>query len=214
MAKVTVVSCVPRAINENMPHIVPSNYSIPKVEKLGDFNLLVIDNAKDFVYQGEGNHIERVVFAEDVAKNLIRMVSGSQLSTGPEAFPGLFIVSKEVTNKQIIRDEYKEQLEQALEKQRRWFGNLVNDADDIWNRFRNLRMISELQRDACNHLNLKREWNVSIKFEDDPNALLCPACGANLPHKEVTICGVCRVIIKPEEHTKRFGPKAATAGVK
>lgn len=198
---VTFVSCVPRPIHEDMPHIRPSLYHVePAKDK--DFEVLYIENAIDDVYAGEGKHIQRVVFAEEVAANLARMVTGSQLCIGEDAGPGVFFVAGKQSKDQIIKNHSTE-LAVARIRQLKWYKNLVKDADDVWNKFRQHRMISDLHRFAAGALKLNREWMLVI--DDEFDQLDCPACGKKLPNKEVTVCAECKTIIKPEEHAKKFG---------
>ena len=202
---VTLVSVSPRKIFEEKPHIRPSMYRVDAAPT-DDIAILVIEDAIDYVYAGEGKHIDRIVLASEVAKSIIASHCGSQLVTNPNAQPGLFYVDGKL-NKAEIKTKFKAEIDEAKKRQRSWFINIVKDADDLWQRFRQHRVISQLHRDACNYLNMKREWNITV----DPDAnILCPACGANLPHPQVTICGTCRTIIKPEEHAKRFGLAGAT----
>ena len=73
-----------------------SEYRVEELEKEN-----VIEDAIDLVYAGEGRHIERIVPALDVAKNLYNMVVSSQLCLGENAKPAAFFVEGKYTKEEI-----------------------------------------------------------------------------------------------------------------
>lgn len=196
---VTFVSLMPRPISEEMPHIIPSQFNLDAA-KDKDFEILYINNAVDNVYAGDGKHIQRPVFASEVAENLKNMVCNSQLCIGDNASPGVFWVEGELTKEEVTKKCLK-QLANARMRQMNWYRNLLNDADDVWSKFHQHRMISGLHRFAATALNKNREWAESF---DDVEAVDCPACGTELPNPNVTICATCHTIIKPKEHAEKF----------
>jgi hypothetical protein len=193
---------MPRPIMENMPHIRPSIYSVPEA-KDKDFELLVINDGIDSVYAGDGKHVERIELGESIAENLKNMICNSQLANGENAYPGVFWVHGEHT-KEDIKTKFTKELEKAKLVQLNWYRNLVREADDVWAKFHQHRTISDLMRFAASALKLNREWLINT---EDAEAIACPACGKDLPNKDVTICATCHTIIKPEEHAKKFAPK-------
>lgn len=201
--KATIVSAMPRPIeNEHKPHIEPSWYNIAAAPK-DDIAILVISDAEDKVYAGEGRFIERPVFAIAVAKDIVDGFINSQLGISEGCKPALFCVEGEFTSGEI-KTKFKNELLLAQLQQKRWFASLVRIADDDWARTRQHKTISDLQRDACKILNLERDWNVS-EFNEVPESQICPACGSKLPNSKVTKCATCQTIIKPEQHAKLFG---------
>lgn len=201
---VTFVSCMPRSISEEMPHIIPSQYNLAAAEEK-DFEILHIKNAIDNVYAGEGKHIQRIVPASEVAENLKNMVSNSQLCIGENAAPGVFWVEGTLDKKEL-KEKHIKLLAKARLMQMNWYRNLVRDADDVWSKFHQHRMISDLHRFGAKSLSLTREWS-AMPTDDDLEKFPCPACGKDLPNAQVTVCATCHTIIKPEEHEKKFGLK-------
>lgn len=197
---VTFVSIMPRPISEEMPHIIPSQYNLEAAEDK-DFEILHIQNAIDNVYAGEGKHIQRPVMASEVAENLRGMVANSQLCIGDNAGPGVFWVEGKLTKEEVQKKHSKE-LSLARLRQLNWYRNLINDADDVWSKFHQHRMIGDLHRFAARTLNKVRDW--SSMPDDFEDSVACPACGKDLPNPNVTICASCHTIIKPEEHAKKF----------
>lgn len=194
---------MPRPIAEHMPHIRPSRYNVDAA-KDKDFEILLIDDGIDAVYAGDGKHVERIELGENIAENLRGMLCNSQLGLGENACPGVFFVKGECTKEQI-KEKYSKELAHAKLQQLNWYRNLVREADDVWAKFHQHRMISDLQRFAANCLQLKnRDW-MAANFD----VINCPACGANLPNAEVTVCKECRTIINPVEHEKKFGKQLA-----
>lgn len=200
---VTFISCMPRSISEEMPHIVPSQFNLDAASDK-DFEILHIDNAIDNVYAGEGKHIQRIVMAEEVAENLRNMVSNSQLCIDEKSGPGVFYVAGKLS-KDEVRKEHVKKLQLARLRQLNWYRNLVRDADDVWSKFHQHRMIGDLHRFAASALAVKKEW--AIMADDDLEQIECPACGKGLPNSNVTICATCHTIIKPKEHMEKFGIK-------
>lgn len=198
--KVTFVSCMPRPISEQMPHINPSRYELPAAADR-DFEVLVINDAIDNVYAGEGKHIARIESGESVAENMRLMICNSQLALGENAAPGVFWVAGELT-KAEVKVRCVAELQRARLQQLNWYRNLVREADDVWAKFHQHRTISDLQRFAAQCLSVKREWTISI---EEAESALCPACGSNLPNPNVTICATCKTIINKIEHEKKFG---------
>jgi hypothetical protein len=201
---VTFVSLLPFPIREDMPHINPSRYELEAAPKDG-FSILHINNATDYVYAGDGKHVDRIVLAKDIAENLRQMVAQSQMSIGENASPGIFIVDGHLSKGEVA-EKFGTKLKVAQIQQRNWFKNLVKEADDTWGKFRQHRTISDLHRYACGALALQREWNIDMNTETGP--VFCPACSSPLINADVTVCATCHTIIKPEEHAKRFGKVA------
>jgi hypothetical protein len=201
---VTVVSILPFAIREDMPHIHPNLYTMDPAPKDG-FSTLVIKDGLDRVYAGDGKHVERIVLAKEIADNLVRMSTSSQMGVGENAAPGLFVLEGKVSP-EAIKTNHSDKLKEAQVRQRNWYKNLLRDADDMWTKYHQHRMISDVHRFACTALGQQREWNVIIDTDNGPQ--FCPACGGTLPSATVTKCLHCQTVIKPEEHKKKFGSAA------
>lgn len=200
----TIVSIVPREINEVNPHVNPGRFVIPAAEE-GDYNILHVGPAIDMVYASEGRHIERTILGSEIAEDVVNGYTSSQIYSGATSKPGVFAVSGKLS-KHEIKEKHQDKLLLARMNQFRWFNNLVKNADDSWSKVRQHGVISDLARDAAKALKVKKEWTIEISHSSDN---FCPACAAKLLNADVTICKECRTIIRPEEHAKRFGVKVA-----
>lgn len=197
MSEATIVSVVPRVIEEKLPGVNPGRYTIPAAKE-DDIETLVIHDGYFMKYMLDDNYDRITTSAEEIAKDIVRMYSTSQVSYSPDAGPGIFYLNGAIP-KSIVLSKHKDKIDEARTRQQKWFMALVIDADDFWGKFRQHKGISDLQRDACRYLGLKREWLISIP---DSNAPKCPACYADLVHTLQPICGNCRSIINPAEYKK------------
>lgn len=211
----TVVSTVPFAIEENKPGLYPGYFTIPAAQK-DDIEVLVVDKAVSYLYLDHERGSAPIHHpGEEVAAALCRdYINGNLRIVSEEAEPGIFFVTEALTRlkdepesvylsrvKADIKKKYATRIQEALRRQKNWFIQLVEFADDEWNKFHNHKMISDLQRYACDYLGLTREWNV--KGESLGN-VFCPACQSTIS-KDAIVCPQCRVVVKPEEYkAKKF----------
>lgn len=203
MSKVTVVSMIPRPINEYMPHIQPERYLIAAA-KFDDFEILVVDDAVDLVYMRDGEHLTRMVPARDVAEAIVRSIISSVPGIGENSRPGIFFIEGEL-DKDEIRQKYGLKLTAAKLQQITWFKSLVAKADEDWIKYHVHGMVPAITRDAATYLKLDREWMLDLAGEE---VMSCPACGSKLPNKTVTKCATCLTVIDPARHEKMFGTGA------
>lgn len=199
--KVTFVSVVPREIRLPQPHINPSMYVIPAAKNGPE--ILIIGEATHFVYMGEGRQLQQTEPAYKIADALINQYVNSQLCIGEDTAPGVFWVPG-VNNKEDIKKKHQEQLSRAYAVQKNWFTALVREADDVWTKFHQHKSISELQREACKALDLKRDWMI---VPADENVKKCPACGSAILLDTAFVCATCHYIINPllAEQAKKQG---------
>ena len=194
----TIVSLVPRLVEEFLPGVNPGVYRIPAA-KNNIPEILIVTDAWFSKYMLD-DHWDRIDMpSEMVAKDIVRMYSTSQVGYGPDAGPGIFVVPNKVLTKTSVLTECAEELEVAKKRQHNWFMNLIREADDLWARFHQHRMISDLNRDALKYLNMDREWRIA-DFEEMNTKPKCPACYSILPAKDVPVCGNCKSIINPKKY--------------
>jgi len=200
----TVISIVPREVRMMAPGLTPDTFIIPPAADK-DFEILPVKDSFFYVYRLEGEQIRVNEPGERVAQSIVTTFLGDQLGLSETGMPGLFWVPGKHTKEDIAAVHGKE-IAAAHTRQMEWFRTLVNLADDSWQKNRQLKAISETQRDAARRLGLKKEWLVNYT-----QTVNCPACGTSLPIPDATVCAACRTIINPTEHAKRFGAPALAA---
>lgn len=208
----TLVSMVPFPIREEKPGLVPSVVHIPAAEK---DNFVVVHVKPCFypMYIDEARGSFNVPVPPDqLAKSIIDDFVNAQLGVDrhPEhpASPGMFFVVGKLTKEQI-KKEYPDAVQEALNTQKEWFRRLVQSADDDWQRYRQHKTISDLQRHAAKSLGLERDWLVVTK--DAPMTPIsagktCPACFSTV-HPQAIICPQCRCVMDAKAYAAmKFAP--------
>lgn len=195
----TVVSLYPQALNEPKPGLIPANYHID-ASNGKDPEILVVgwdaeNNRELEVTRGIHVPLEEdpkkadfrvVVPAREVAGSIVKDFINASILINEDAYPALFWLEGNKNVGDIILS-HGEDLEKARIHQNLWFEVLLNDADDIWQRFRQHRSISDLHRMAAKHLGVEREWlkkvssatNIPCKFCTvlvSSSAVVCPNC--------------------------------------
>lgn len=204
--KVTIVSTLPFKLTESKPGMFPSYYEIEAAPTKDTLGITHISDAFYHELMPFGDTrapLRRVdILAERVAQGLIQDYIQASLSVqmeildnGSQRVPGLFWVNGVHTGG-YIKSNHRDELEQCISNTVSWFEALVKLADDDWQKNRQHKMISDLQRRACTYLGLKdREWNVNILeimssvcwscfTAVNPNAIKCATCSAILKEKE------------------------------
>jgi predicted hydrocarbon binding protein len=203
----TVISILPIAIWERKPGLIPGEYRIPAVkDPRRDMNLLLVERAQFPVYIDENRPSLVVPEPSDkVCASIVRDFSIGIQGYEPDiAEPGLTWVPGEVT-KLEIEAKMSEALADLRAKQEKWFSNLVEQADDDWGKYHMRRMISHLQRVACQILNLEREWNIAreIEKQSDIDMTPCKFCRA-MVHHEAIVCQFCQGILNLSRYKAEY----------
>ena len=191
--KATIVSLLPRALNERKPGLSPSRFNIEAAAE-NDFNILVVNNISYHMQSiNDGQLVNVPVPADEVANSFCNDFIHSQLATSdePYAIPGLFWVEGELTKKKI-ESEWAEKLASISDAQNNWFRNLIASAEDEWSRYHQHRMISDIQRLAAKRMNYEAEWTM-VSQTIAPKR--CPACQTTIMHQEAIICSTCRCVL-------------------
>jgi hypothetical protein len=196
VSKVTFVSLMPRPIREIMPGVNPDTYKLPAA-KLGDFEILHVDDGSYYIYRLDGEQLLVSEGGEKIAASLMNMIINSQLAVEADARPGVFFVPDWLA-KDDIKKKYPEVIKKAEEFQRKWLSKLVEMADDMWTRTHQYAAISNLQRDAARYLGEDREW-AGVLHNAKPE--LCPACRTTLKVGAL-VCLACHTIVRPDEYKK------------
>jgi len=195
LSKTTIVSLIPFDINERKP-VYPGHFFIPGAKE-NDVEVLVIENSHAFKYIDEFRGTDKIIIdSEEIAKAVVDDYINSQLAVRPgeDLTPGLFYIPGEHT-KIEVKTKYKDIILDYRAKQTKWFEVLVRTADDDWEKTRQHRVISGIQRYAARFLNLERPWLI------EPKMTKCIACKVTVEENAV-ICPTCKVVLNHEEYKK------------
>lgn len=198
MSKSTIVSVIPFPLVEVKPGIYPGKFEIPAAGP-DSFQLLVIGNSKYHVEVDEGRTITVTAESEDIAKSIIEdyVIAQIGFSREEDTAPGIFWVPGEHDQTSILI-KYSIQLQGAKDRQDRWFKKLVQVADDDWERSRQHRAISDVQRYAAKSLGLDKPWIIA-PIPMTISTLKCVAC-QSLVTPETIVCPSCKCILNPEKY--------------
>jgi hypothetical protein len=197
MSKATLISIVPFPIAEFKPGIYPgffeigaSNREIPE--------LLVISDSVYHVEIDENRTITVKCPSEDIARSVVDdyIVSNLAFSVEEDSSPGFFwkpgahdLVS--------VMANFAKDLEYQKGRQIRWFKKLVATADDDWEKSRQHKFISDVQRYAAKYLKLTKPWIISSTQEQ--GFIKCIACQSSVDAHAI-ICPNCRCILNMEKY--------------
>ena len=193
--KSTIVSSIPMAIDEQKIGIIPTGYRIPAATEENPIQTLLLSGAKYGLYTGNENNewiylpVDSMELANAICNDFCSALPEISINRRPAVFP----LDGEVSAEDVA-SHYGSVYDEAMEKQIGWFKRLVSIADDEWQKFRQHRMISNLQRTAVDYLGLEREWRNAVT----PSELMrCPACASTcIPN--VVVCANCRCVLDAE----------------
>lgn len=209
--KSTLVSVVPFGISEFKPGIYPGFFELPPSINY-EPQILVIGDSVYHVEIDVGRIITVKCPSDDIARSVVYDYVTANLAYSAEdnSGPGLFWVSG-AQNHATIKSNFSKQLQDAKNSQIRWFNKLITMADDDWEKSRQHKFISDMQRFAAKSLGLNRPWVVV----PPPPAVLttkCPAC-QSLISPDAVICPSCRCIINMDKY-KSFQFASESVGAK
>lgn len=206
MGQSTVVSTLPMQLSEDKYGLVPFRYVVPPAPKGNISTLTVGDGFHLILIPLSDSPPMRVVdLSEKIAEGLCQDYIASSLAVsfdsiqdnGGYSAPGLFWVEGAFDAKGIA-SKHANKVDQAFKNTAAWFRSLVKIADDDWARWHMHRTITDLQRIACNYLELEREWNFTVHN----NVIsLCWACKAAV-NPTAIICGGCKAVLNVAEFEK------------
>ena len=154
----TVCSILPISIRESKPGLNLSEYLIPAVkDPTSELNTLIIMRTSFTVYIDENRPALIIPEPSDrVAESICRDYRVSMSHTARDVSePGLFWLRDVRNAKDILSGQDKEghqMLQLYKQLQMVWFEKIVEEADEYWARIRSRRVVSDLQRAACNIL--------------------------------------------------------------
>jgi len=194
----TVVSILPFPITETKPGLIVGYYAMPAAKK-DDFEILVVypTHFPLYVDQTRGSvpiPVPSDQLAQSVVDDFINSQMGIKRDAEEPAYPGLFFVLGK-RDKEYIKKEHADALLEARTAQKNWFLRLVHLADDDWQRYRQHKTISDLQRFAARDLGLDRPWLLLVADKPQaPGVKTCPACQMSV-HEMAAICPSCRCVL-------------------
>jgi hypothetical protein len=208
MAQSTVVNTLPFELNEPKPGLIPSIYIIPSAKGI-DFSMLHVNDGYHLVLipltDSKVPPMRVTDTSERIAQSLIDDYVNGCLGidytrheeTGAIAIPGMFWVPGAASRSDVV-SQHAEKLRAAKNNTIAWFERLVKLADDDWAKNESHRTITDLQRKACTHLGIDREWNFDV-FKQLSN--LCWACKSTI-NPAAIICHNCQAVLNATEYEK------------
>lgn len=202
--KSSVISLVPFALEEEKWGIYPGSFKIPAA-KNNIPEILVVGDSIYYVEVDVGRSIPVTTPSYKIAQSIVDDYINSSIginAADPTCGPGLFWVIGTFDLNRVYK-ECTEELEVVRSKQLKWFTRLIEMADDDWEKTRQHRAVTDMQRIAAKILNLDRPWIVSTP--ETIKALItknCPSC-QNLISDLTVVCPQCKCIIDIDRY-KQF----------
>jgi len=204
--KSTIVSILPKQIREIKYTIQPGVFELSP----GSFDkpsLLVVGPSSWWKEMDEGQPFleiphSSIQVAHSVVRDYIVGMLGCDMG---DRRPGLFYVPGEFQMTAFkARPDFSALMEQARDRQKNWFAELVRQADVLWARTNgNPLTISDDMKMAAKELGLnEKSW---LKDFQAIGMVNCPACGT-LKNPNYPVCQACKAITDPK--------KAAELGIK
>jgi len=194
MPSATVLSICPFETFEIKP-IARGYFRIPAAPK-DDFVLLYVEESSYTQRMPATEHsIIIPVAAHHIAKSLVDDFVNTVIEADDNAGPGMMWFEGKLTREQILAN-HKQELMALQAKQLRWFENLCKKADDDWNQYHKLGLISQHQRYAANYLGYKAEW--LAEYNTNEGMMDCPACFSQIDAR-AAICVNCKAIINRQK---------------
>lgn len=200
MPQATVLSICPFETIEIKP-IIGGHYRIPAAPK-DDF--ILIDIVESSVHQrmpATEHNIVIPVAAHHIAKSIVDDFVNTVVESTDDAGPGLMWFDMKVTREEVLT-KHKVEYDALRAKQLKWFENLCRKADDDWNQWHKLGLISDHQRYAAKYLGYDSEWLANYNTNEgmvdcpvcyskiDARAAKCLNCGAILDQKKAAAFGI------------------------
>lgn len=208
--KCTVISILPKEIDETKPTIQPGRFIIPP-GSLEKPSLLVVGPSSWWKKVDDDSPlIEIPTGSIQIANSIIRDYCNGLLACDMGgSMPGIFFVPGMLgTNKNgefdltlgrlELNQKYKTELDVAHKKQRMWYSTLITMADTLWVESKgNPIAISSDMRLAAHELGQNtKEWLQDFQATE---TIRCTACGS-LRNPLYPICPTCHTVIDKKKY--------------
>lgn len=186
----TVLSICPFQTIEEKP-INGGYYVIPAAPK-DDFVLIYIEDSSYIQRLPATDHnISIPVSSYHIAKAIVDDFVNTVIESDDNAGPGMMWFGIKITKPEVIT-KHKEELDNLKARQIRWFENLCRKADDDWNQYHKIGLISQHQKYAAQYLNHQAQWLAD--YTANLGLIECPACFSKIDARAV-ICINCKAIL-------------------
>jgi len=210
----TIVSIYPRKLVEYKPGLFPSEFiipygtfDIPGLSIIGD-NVHYLVNPDPLSDTRDVAQIKVPVRAFDCAQSVIMDWVNALINVEPGQQPGIFPVKGGFDEPSLIKIRFMKEMEQYRMYQTKWFESLVLSADEQYAHTRSPAGISDMQREACKALGLKREWLIEARIEV---GMKCPFC-ANPINPGAIFCSFCSHVLDKKKY-EELNPTRMQHGV-
>jgi hypothetical protein len=190
----TILSICPFETVEIKP-INAGYFKIPAAEK-DNFILMEIRESSYIQRLPATDHnIVIPVASHHIAKSIVDDFINTVIEADDNAGPGMMWFPGVVTRLEVTT-KHKDALQALKERQIRWFENLCKKADDDWNQYHKLGLISGHQRYAASYLGYKADW--IVEYNQGAGMIDCPACFTQVDAR-AAICIHCKAILNREK---------------
>jgi hypothetical protein len=154
----------------------------------------VVEEGIHYVYLSSNDQQLKVrTPSYEIARSVVQDYISAQIGLNSEAdaSPALFWLPGCLSAADVsVRHANEVKLE--LERQNRWFENLVVLADDDWEKSRQHKFISDIQRFAARALGQERPWLITARYTEAQGE--CFACRSAV-RKDAIICHNCKAVL-------------------
>lgn len=198
----TIVSLLPRRIEESKPSLVPGVYEIPACKDNHTPVCVYIKDGYSRLYKGEGQTFPVTHTADEIARSIVDDYCSAQLEADIDAGPAIFYLPGKYTAKEILV-KFKHKLDSARAKQIRWFRKLIRRADEDWAATKQPKLITDIQRHAASALGFKnKEWMHEM---EEVEYVKCPFC-MDMIDSQAALCKNCKNVVNKDK-AKELGLK-------
>lgn len=196
----TVISLVPFLIEEQKPGLVPGKFVITPA-KNNVPKVLIVEDSFYFVYiDADRKPMKQTSVSHEVARSIVEDYCNAQLGIEEGVGPALFHVAG-VHTVADVQVDFADEIEAAIAKQKRWFINICQIADNDWQRYHQHNVISQFQREAAEIIGWRAAEHPWMSPMTTMDAQPCPACSLSNV-KGTVICSNCKCILMAEEYKK------------
>ena len=191
----TIVNYLPFQFIERKPSLVPEEYTIPAAtdnEKTP--GILHVSPVHSRLYMPLQEQLFKVpIDAESLARDLVKSLVSAQIEyEDGVAAPAIFYLPGTHSAREV-KANFAKEVDAALARQNLWLLKLVKKADDEWQKFRQHKFITDMQRWAAKKLGMKKEWG-EVSAAAPLEVENCKFCGHSTL-KGIVVCPNCKNVL-------------------